>query len=410
MDRVVVVGASLAGARAAHALRAGGFSGELVVVGEEPRRPYTRPPLSKELLVGTQTASECALPLRSLEVEWRLGVKATELDRKRKSLRLDDNATLDYDRLIVATGMRARAWPGPGGDLRGVHTLRTLDDAAALAAELSPGRRLAIVGAGFIGCEVAASARRLGVEVTMLDADPHPMVPLGASLGRWCERLHRANGVDVRCGCGVVALAGDGSVEEVVLDDGSRVAADAVLVAIGAVPNTEWLAGSGLGLDPGVLCDRTLTTYDDPDVLAAGDVASFPDLFRAGMHRRVEHWTVASELGLLAGRNALLPPAERETYAAQPYVWSDQYDVKIRAVGHSDRADRFEVLESTPDGDRFVTVGVRDGRVIAVVAVNAAQRFNWYRRQLDHRPSVDVVRALACGEDSYLGQPLEPVL
>lgn len=407
MNRVVVVGASLAGQRAVQALRGDGFEGEIVVLGEEAHAPYTRPPLSKEILVGSQMVSDCQLPSPDLDVDWRLGTRAVGLDRAARKVLLEDGGEVGYDRLIAASGLRARPWPGPGGDLQGVHTLRTLDDATALAAELSPGRRLVIVGAGFIGCEVAASARRLGVEVTMLAADPYPLLPLGEMLGRWAEAMHRAQDVDVRCGCEVVALQGDQAVREVVLGDGSSVRADAVLVAIGAIPNSEWLADSGLALDPGLICDETLTAAGDADVLAAGDLASFPDHHRPGSHRRIEHWTVAAELGRLAGRNALLDPAGRTAYEALPYVWSDQYDAKIQAVGHPGEADRFEVLESTADRGRFVVLGLSGDRPVAVIAVNAAKRLSWYRRNLRELDDLESARRLIAADDSVLGPPME---
>jgi 3-phenylpropionate/trans-cinnamate dioxygenase ferredoxin reductase component len=406
VERVVVVGASLAGQRAAQSLRSGGFDGEIVVLGDEAHPPYTRPPLSKEILVGSQLVSDCALPLRDLEVEWRLGTRATGLDRAAKEVLLEAGDPLGYDRLIAATGLRARPWPGPGGELRGVHTLRTLDDAAALAAELSLGRHLVIVGAGFIGCEVAASARKLGVEVTMLAADPHPLLPLGEMIGRWAEAMHRGEGVDVRCGCAVVALHGEvAAVQEVELGDGSSVPADAVLIAIGAVPNSEWLADSGLALDPGLICDETMTVAGDDDLLAAGDLASFPHPHRPGFHRRIEHWTVAAELGALAGRNALLDAGERVPYAGVPYVWSDQYGSKIQSIGHPGEADRFEVLESTADRARFVVLGLLDERPVAVITVNAAKRLNWYRRNFSELHDLESVRRLLAAEDSVLGPP-----
>jgi len=408
VERVVVVGASLAGQRAAHSLRGGGFDGEIVVLGDELHPPYTRPPLSKEILVGSQLVSDCALPLRDLEVDWRLGKRAGGLDRATKAILLDDGDAVGYDRLIAATGVRARPWPGPGGELRGVHTLRTLDDAAALAAELSPGRHLVIVGAGFIGCEVAASARKLGVEVTMLAADPHPLLPLGEMIGGWAEAMHRGQGVDVRCDCAVVALRGnEGAVTEVELGDGSSIPADAVLVAIGAVPNSEWLADSGLALDPGLICDETMTAAGDADVLVAGDLASFPHPHRPGSHRRIEHWTVAAELGALAGRNALLEAGERVPYAGLPYVWSDQYESKIQSIGSPGEADRFEVLESTADRGRFVVLGLLGERPVAVIAVNAAKRLNWYRRNFSQLDDRETIGRLLAAEDSVLGPPTE---
>ncbi len=319
MDRLVVVGASLAGLRAAQAARAAGFGGELVVVGDEAHRPYTRPPLSKELLKGEHTPEQCLLPqAATLEVSWRLGTPAAALDRTAKRIVLADGAEIDYDRVILATGCRARPWPGPEGELDGVLTLRSLDDALALRAVLRPGRRLLIVGAGFIGCEVAASARAQGAEVTLIDVAPQPMLPLGPELGARCGRLHAERGVDLRLSTGLSALGDDGAgrVREAALSDGTRLEVDAVLMALGALPNAEWLADSGLVLDPGVACDATLTALGDPDVLAAGDIVSWPHPLAGGERVRVEHWTVAAEHGQLAGRNALLepvrpPPARR---------------------------------------------------------------------------------------------------
>jgi 3-phenylpropionate/trans-cinnamate dioxygenase ferredoxin reductase subunit len=403
--RVVVVGASLAGLRAAQAVRAGGHDGELVVVGAEPQLPYTRPPLSKQLLAGEQTAEQCAFPCDQVDAEWRLGVAATGLDRYRRTVELADGDLLPYDRLILATGSRARPWPGAGADLEGVNTLRDLDDALRLREALQPGARLAIVGAGFIGCEVAATARKLGAEVTLIDVAPHPMLPLGPELGARCADMHREHGVDLRLGVGVAKLAGRGRVEAVELSDGSRVEADAVLVGLGAAPNTDWLADSGLTLDPGVVCDATLTAAADPDVLAAGDIVSWPHPLAAELVR-VEHWTVAAEHGGVAGRNALLDPAERKPHELPPYFWSDQYDVKIQAVGFPARADGLEVLESTPEGDRFVAAGARDGRLVGVIAFNAAKRLAWYRRQLAGRAAYDDVREAVLADEKALGAPV----
>lgn len=402
MKRLVVVGASLAGLRAAQAARAAGFEGEILVIGDETHPPYTRPPLSKELLVGGQTAEQCGLPHGTLEVTWRLGVKATGLDREAGQVHLADGSHIDYDRLIVATGCRARPWHGPGAELEHVHTLRSIDDALALRAALDrPGVRLLIVGAGFIGCEVAASARKLGAEVTVVDIAPHPMLPLGPELGARCAHMHESHGVEIRCGVGIGAVHPDGLVE---LGDGGELQADVVLMALGALPNVEWLAGSGLTLDPGVACDGSLTTLHDPDILAAGDLAAWPHPLAAGARVRVEHWTVAAEHGQLAGRNALLAPEERRPHAAPPYFWSDQYETKIQAVGFPTLADSLEVLEQTPEGDRLVAVGARDGQLIGVVAFNAAKRLNWYRRQLaGEAPDLEQVKEEVAADASALG-------
>jgi NADPH-dependent 2,4-dienoyl-CoA reductase/sulfur reductase-like enzyme len=381
VERLVIVGASLAGLRAAQAARKAGFAGSLVVIGDEPHMPYTRPPLSKDLLAGEQEPEQVALRAGDLDADWRLGSAATALDRAAKRVQLANGDSVEYDRLIIATGCRARSWSGPGADLTGVHTLRGLDDALALTAALTPGSRLVIVGAGFIGCEVAASARKLGAEVTVLDIAPHPMLPLGPELGARCARMHEAHGVVVRCEVSIESIAGDGAVRAVVLAGGEEIPADAVLLALGAQPNVEWLAGSGLDIDSGVACDATLTTTVDPDILAAGDIASWPHPM-AGKTVRVEHWTVANEHGQAAGQNVLLDPAEREPHIEPPYFWSDQFDTKIQAVGWPALADRLEIVEEEPEAGRLLATGERDGRVIGVVAFNNARRLMGYRAEL----------------------------
>ncbi|HST39943.1 MAG TPA: FAD-dependent oxidoreductase, partial [Conexibacter sp.] len=362
--RIVVVGASLAGLRAAQALRAAGHADEVVVIGDEARAPYTRPPLSKELLAGAHTIEQCDFPSGEVDVTWRLGAAAVGLDRAAREVVLADGSRVGYDRVIVATGCRARTWSGPGAELDGLHTLRDLDDALALRAALTDGTpRVAVVGAGFVGAEVASTARRLGLDVTLIDVAPHPLLPLGPLLGERCAELHRAEGVEMRLATGVAGFDGDAEdrVRSVRLADGSAVAADVVVVALGAIPNTEWLADSGLTLNPGLVCDATLTSLDDPDVLGAGDVVSWPHPLAAGETIRVEHWTNAAEQGAAAARNALAPPAERTPYVAAPYFWSDQYDVKIQAAGLPGRAQRVEFVE--PD----VAVGISEGRVVSVV-------------------------------------------
>jgi 3-phenylpropionate/trans-cinnamate dioxygenase ferredoxin reductase subunit len=408
IERLVVVGASLGGLRAAQAARNAGHDGGLVVIGRERHLPYTRPPLSKELLCGTQTSEEVAFALGELDVDWRLGVGAVALDRAQRRVLLADGESVSYDRVIVATGCRARQWQLSGSSLAGVHTLRELEDAQALQAELLPGRRLVIVGAGFIGCEVAASARGLGVEVTLIDIASHPLSPFGPQLGqRWLD-LHRQHGVDVRLGVGLEALRGAGRVQSVELSDGTLLDADVVLIALGSELNTEWLAESGLELNPGVVCDATLTTTRDPDVLAAGDVASVPVALAGGVATRIEHWTTAAEHGQLAGRNALLEPDARAAHLTPPYFWSDQYDTKIQAIGCPALGSRTEIVEETADGTRMVAASVdQDGRVLGVVAVNAAKRLAWYRRQFAAGvpPALAELKQLLSVEESALGSP-----
>lgn len=383
MHRLVIVGASLAGLRAAQAARSAGFGGELVVVGDEPRLPYNRPPLSKELLQDALSAEQLAFPLGDLDADWRLGAAATSLDRAAHRVRLADDEELGYDRLIVATGCRARCWRGNRNELAGVHTLRSLDDALALRDALEPGRRLAIIGAGFIGCEVAASARGRGVEVTLVDIAPHPMVPLGPLLGERWAALHQEGGVDLRLGAGIEALHGEGGrVTHAELSGGERVAADAVLLALGSELNDEWLADSGLELEPAVVTDETLTSVSDPDILAAGDIAACPVPVADGQTTRIEHWTTAAEHGRLAGQNALLDPPGRKPHTTPPYFWTDQYGVKIQVVGLPALAEETRILEQ--DGERFVAGCIRDGRLVGVVGVNSARRLVAYRQQLAH--------------------------
>ncbi len=405
VSRLVIVGASLAGLRAAQAARKAGFEGELVIVGEERHLPYTRPPLSKELLAGEHPDDRVEFPCDTLEAEWRLGVSASALDRDRRRVVLADGGEVFYDRLILATGSRPRRWPGAGGELGGVHVLRTIEDSLELRAAFDRGPRVAIVGAGFIGCEVAQTARKAGLEVTLIDIAATPMLPLGPELGAWCAGLHREHGVDVRLGTGVAALVGDGRVEAVELAGGERLAADVVVVGLGALPNTEWLAGSGLQANPGLACDATLTAAGDPDVLGAGDIVSWPHPLADDAEIRVEHWTVAAEHGQLAGRNALAPPEERKPYRTPPYFWSDQYDAKIQSIGLPGRAERLELLESTPDGRRRLYAGERDGRLVGVIAINGARRLGAYRMALEDPPAFDDLRANIAADPASLGAP-----
>jgi 3-phenylpropionate/trans-cinnamate dioxygenase ferredoxin reductase subunit len=406
MRRLVIVGASLAGLRAAQAARKAGFDGELVMVGEERHRPYTRPPLSKELLAGEHTVERVQLPCDELDVDWRLGVPAARLDRGRRRVVLEDGDEVEYDRLILATGSRPRRWPGAGADLDGVHMLRNVDDALALRAAFDGRPRVAIVGAGFIGCEVAQTARKEGLDVTLIDIAETPMLPLGRELGRWCADLHLDRGVELRLGIGVAALVGYGRVEAVELTDGERIPADVVVVGLGALPNIEWLAGSGLQLDSGLECDATLTAVGDPDILGAGDIVTWPHPLADGEAIRIEHWTVAAEQGQLAGRNAVLAPEERKPYVTPPYFWSDQYDVKIQSLGLPGRAEGVELLESTPDRSRLVYGGQRDGRLVGIIAINAARRLGTYRMALEDPPPFDELRATVAADPGALGAPV----
>ena len=390
MDRVVVVGASLAGMRAAEVLRAEGFAGTITVVGEEARPPYDRPPLSKQVLTGQWDAERIALPSGAkpeLELTWERGVAASGLDLAARLVSLADGRTLPFDGLVIATGAAARWIPGTRA-IPGVFTLRTLDDALAIGAALDAGvQRAVVVGAGFIGAEVAASCRARGVAVTMVEPLPQPLSRvLGDVIGRVVAEVHVEHGVDLRLGVGVEAIeAGDHAVERVRLSDGSVIEADLVVVGIGVIPNTGWLEGSGLTLDDGVLCDET--TLAAPGVVAAGDVARWPNpLF--GEVMRVEHWEHAIDMGAHAARRLLAwaaapsDPAVGMAYGPVPWFWSDQYDRKLQLAGRVRPDDELAVVAGSIEDRRFTALYGRNGRVVGAFAMNMPARVVKYRQAI----------------------------
>ncbi|MGW0864964.1 NAD(P)/FAD-dependent oxidoreductase [Streptomyces sp. NPDC002611] len=363
MRRVVVVGASAAGLAAAETLRRTGFDGTLTLVGDEPRAPYDRPPLSKQILSGEWPAER--LPLRppsdldALGLDLRLGTAATGLDMTDRTVCLADGGRVPYDGLIVATGVRPRRLPGDAG----AHVLRTLDDALALRERLRPGCRLVVVGAGFLGAEAAAVAQGLGARVTLLEPAPVPLAhAVGTEVGQVLSRAHLDHGVELRTGVTVIEVTDEG----VRLADGELVEADEVLVAIGSLPNTEWLADSGLAVGDGVLCDAYCEAA--PVVYAAGDVARWDNpLFGTSM--RIEHRTNAAEQGMAAARNLLAAPDARRPFAPVPYFWSDQYDMKIQAYGHLRGHDEVAVVEGDLAERRFMAAYRTGERLTGVLAV-----------------------------------------
>ncbi|MGI9644553.1 MAG: NAD(P)/FAD-dependent oxidoreductase [Ilumatobacteraceae bacterium] len=402
IDRVVVVGASLAGLRAAETLRNDGFSGAVTIVGAEPHRPYDRPPLSKKLLAGEWDPDRIALrqadTFDELDVEWRLGMAATGLDLDARELHLTDGSSLGFAGLIIATGATPRRLPGQDG-FDHVHELRTVDDAMALRTRLAAGdRRVAVVGAGFIGLEVAATARILGNDVTVLELAAAPLAaPLGHELGEAIGALHRAEGVDIRCGVAVDRLA-DASV---VLMGGEEVAADEIVVGIGVEPATGWLAGSGLELRDGVVCDGTLGARRTDGsraagIFAAGDVARWTNPLY-GEEMRVEHWTNAAEQGALAARNLLAPDlgGAPEPYAPVPFFWSDQYRHRIQFLGRAGPHDEVEVVAGDVDDANFLALYHRDGVLRGALGVNAPRWVMKMRGPLLERVSWDDGRAAA---------------
>ncbi|MGI5406137.1 NAD(P)/FAD-dependent oxidoreductase [Streptomyces chartreusis] len=382
MRTVAVVGASLAGLSAARSLRRQGYDGRLVVIGDELHRPYDRPPLSKEFLAGTLGEPELALETddEDLRAEWLLGTRAVALDHAERTLGLADGRQVRADGFVIATGAAARTLPGSAG-LAGVHTLRTLDDARALRDELALGGRLVVIGGGFIGAEVASTARALGLEVTVVEAAPAPLAgPLGEAMGAVVSALHADHGVALLCGVGVKGLSGERRVDAVLLEDGRTVPADIVVVGVGASPNVEWLEGSGVALDNGVKCGADGRT-SLAGVVAVGDCANWYDP-RSGLHRRVEHWTGARErpdaaiAALLAG-GAVAPGVPRP-----PYFWSDQYGVKIQFAGHAAGADSVTIEDGTPDERNVLAVYRRSGIPVAVLGMNQPRLFTRWRKHL----------------------------
>ena len=359
-----------------------------MLVGAEPSLPYDRPPLSKQVLAGEWGPDEIVLrpadDYSSLALDMRLGRRATALDLDARAVVLDDGERVAFDGLVIATGCRPRLLPGTP-DIAGIHVLRTLDDALAIRAALDAAARVVVIGAGFIGSEVAATCRMSGLDVTLLEALPVPLArALGDEMGAACAELHRDNGVDLRVVVAPAGFDGDEQVERVRLSDGSAIDADVVVVGVGVAPETAWLEGSGLALGDGVLCDASCFA-SAPGVVAAGDVARWHNpLF--GVDMRVEHWTNAAEQGMAAAR-ALLAGAGAEPFAPVPYFWSDQYDAKIQFVGTCAPDDEVRIVHGSVAERRFVAIYGRAGRLVGALALSRPRLLVAYRRLIAERAS-----------------------
>ncbi|MEV0636035.1 FAD-dependent oxidoreductase [Streptomyces sp. NPDC050619] len=369
---VLLVGASVAGVRAARALRAQGHAGRIVLAGAEPHLPYDKPPLSKQFLAGDWDTERLLLlteqEARDLDIELRLGSRAVELDPTGHLVRFEDGAECGYDVCVVATGAAAR--PSPWQVDSGLHLVRSLADADALRSDLARGGHVVVIGAGFIGAETASTARALGCEVTVVDPSLAPMERvLGAELGKLFVSLHERHGVRTRVGRAVRSVTGAAGSLAVTLDDGEILRACTVVVGIGAVPNDDWLAGSGLRLADGVLCDEYGRAVGAEGVFAAGDVARW---FHPGHqeHLRVEHWTNAVDQAATVA-HTIVHPEEPRPYAPVEYVWSDQYDWKIQIVGRPATATQHTVIGMFDENARAVALfGDEAGRLTAAVTVN----------------------------------------
>jgi 3-phenylpropionate/trans-cinnamate dioxygenase ferredoxin reductase subunit len=361
--RIVIVGGGLAAARTAEQLRRSAFDGSITIVGAEGHLPYDRPPLSKQVL--RSELDDVTLKPREFyddnKITLALGSAVRSLDTGAQTVTLDDGSQLEYDDVVIATGLVPRRIPSFPA-LPGIHVLRSFDESMALREEAGAARRAVVVGAGFIGCEVAASLRGLGVDVVMVEPQPEPLASvLGEQIGALVSRLHRAEGVDVRTGVGVDSVTGRDRVEKVALTDGSELDTDLVVVGIGSRPATDWLEGSGVEVDNGVVCDRVGRT-NAPHVWALGDVASWQNA--TGHQARVEHWSnVAEQARVLVP--SLLGQELPSNLVVVPYFWSDQYDIKIQCLGEPEADDVVHLVED--DGRKFLAYYERDGVVAGVV-------------------------------------------
>lgn len=384
-ERIVVVGASLAGLRGAEALRAEGFDGELTIVGRERWRPYDRPPLSKELLAGRLEPPDVELrSLGELQATWLLGYSAVRLDCVRRRLRLGSGDELPFDRLLIATGSRPRRLRALDPAASGIHELRTLDDALALRRALAAADRLAIVGAGFIGVEVASTARSLGLEVDVVSLDP-PLAIAGELVSEFTRRLLAEHGVRVHIPRTVVAVQRSEAGQLLVLDDQTRLEADVVLSAVGAEPAVDWLQSSGLQIDDGVVCDEWCLVRGAPGLAAAGDVARWPHALFGPSPMRVEHWSNAGEQALAAARALLRGPGHGRPYAPIPSFWSEHFGVRLQSIGLPERGEQLEVVAGDPAERRFAAVARHRGQIIGAVAYGMPRPLAALRAEIAQR-------------------------
>jgi 3-phenylpropionate/trans-cinnamate dioxygenase ferredoxin reductase subunit len=401
-QRIVIVGGGLAGAKAAETLRDEGFDGDLTIVGAEDERPYERPPLSKEVLRGEKEPDSARVHdagfYEERDIALRLGATATTLDPAAGTVTLDGGETLPWDRLLIATGAEPRRLPVPGADLDGVLELRTIRDSDRLREVARSGGRLVVIGAGWIGCEAAASARELGAEVTVIEMSDVPLqAVMGRTVGGIYADLHREHGVELLTGARLEAIEGDGRAERVRLAGGRTIDCAAVLVGVGVAPRTALAESAGLAVDNGILVDATLET-DAPGVFAAGDVANAVHPFYDGRRVRVEHWANALNQGPAAARNML---GAGEPYDRLPYFFSDQYDAGMEYSGLAS-ADDEVVIRGDAASRELIAFWVAEGRVLAGMNMNVWDVNDQVQALIRSRVVVDPAKL------ADPGVPLEP--
>lgn len=384
---MVIIGAGHAGGRAAEAMRQAGFTGEIVLVGEEAHVPHERPPLSKELLTGDEGAEITFLNAPAYyaenKIDLRLGTRAEAIDRDGRAVVLADGGRVDYDKLLIATGARVRRIDCPGADLAGIHYIRTIDDTLALRPELKEGVRVAVIGGGFIGLEVAAAARIRGAHVTVVElADQVLSRVADPAVGDLVAGLHRANNVHIVTGASVERFEGNGRVTELVCTDGETIAAELVVVGIGILPNQEIAGDAGLDVGDGITADEYGRT-SDPEIFAAGDVANhFNPIL--GRHLRLESWANAQNGGIAVARNMVTEPTP---YAELPWFWSDQFDLNLQVVGAPLSWERL-VTRGDPASGRCVVFYMDGSRVVGATAFNQGREMRACRQLVESGKAV----------------------